>query len=182
VVVSQPENGHGGVVQYDMGKATPGEFKSTGFLNTPPGILLSAIGMVEVNRYKESGNHLKQYLSQITEKERYRRGAVGEDILFEAGYDHEGGISCASCFQNKRVVRQPRSNGEVMVHYGTIASGNTVMKDAKERDKISSAFGGILCFEMEAAGLMNTFPCLVIRGIYDGGSHMQLPRLQHMRR
>jgi hypothetical protein len=27
--------------------------------------------------------------------------------------------------------------------------------------------GGVLCFEMEAAGLMNTFPCLVIRGICD---------------
>jgi nucleoside phosphorylase len=25
----------------------------------------------------------------------------------------------------------------------------------------------VLCFEMEAAGLMNSFPCLVIRGICD---------------
>jgi nucleoside phosphorylase len=25
----------------------------------------------------------------------------------------------------------------------------------------------VLCFEMEAAGLMNTLPCLVIRGICD---------------
>lgn len=27
--------------------------------------------------------------------------------------------------------------------------------------------GGVLCFEMEAAGLVNSFPCLVIRGICD---------------
>ena len=53
------------------------------------------------------------------------------------------------------------------IHYGTIASGNQVIKDAKTRDKISSLFGGVLCFEMEAAGLMNSFPCLVIRGISD---------------
>jgi ankyrin repeat domain-containing protein 50 len=26
---------------------------------------------------------------------------------------------------------------------------------------------GILCFEMEAAGLMDNFPCLIIRGICD---------------
>ena len=26
---------------------------------------------------------------------------------------------------------------------------------------------GVLCFEMEAAGLMDSFPCLVIRGICD---------------
>jgi nucleoside phosphorylase len=54
-----------------------------------------------------------------------------------------------------------------MVHYGTIASGNQVMKDAFERDRASAQLGGVLCFEMEAAGLMNTFPCLVIRGICD---------------
>ncbi|KAL2802733.1 P-loop containing nucleoside triphosphate hydrolase protein [Aspergillus granulosus] len=54
-----------------------------------------------------------------------------------------------------------------MIHYGTIASGNQVMRDGVERDKISSEFGEVLCFEMEAAGLMNNFPCLVIRGICD---------------
>ena len=53
------------------------------------------------------------------------------------------------------------------VHYGTIASGNQVMKDAAERDRVSAELGGVLCFEMEAAGLMNNFPCLVIRGISD---------------
>ncbi|KAI9764071.1 MAG: hypothetical protein M1840_008875 [Geoglossum simile] len=54
-----------------------------------------------------------------------------------------------------------------MVHYGTIASGNQVMRDGVVRDKVSLALGGVLCFEMEAAGLMNSFPCLVIRGICD---------------
>jgi hypothetical protein len=54
-----------------------------------------------------------------------------------------------------------------VVHYGTIASGNQVMRDAAERDRISTELNGVLCFEMEAAGLMNKFPCLVIRGIYD---------------
>jgi nucleoside phosphorylase len=32
---------------------------------------------------------------------------------------------------------------------------------------MSQELGGMLCFEMEAAGLMNSFPCLVIRGICD---------------
>ena len=55
----------------------------------------------------------------------------------------------------------------MVVHYGTIASGNCVMKNAEERDLVSSKFDGVLCFEMEAAGLMNNWPCLVIRGICD---------------
>jgi hypothetical protein len=40
------------------------------------------------------------------------------------------------------------------------------MKDALIRDKLS-AQKNVLCFEMEAAGLVNDFPCLVIRGICD---------------
>ncbi|KAE8135104.1 hypothetical protein BDV38DRAFT_145027 [Aspergillus pseudotamarii] len=38
------------------------------------------------------------------------------------------------------------------------------MKDAKTRDRLARQLG-IICFEMEAAGLMDHFPCLVIRGI-----------------
>ncbi len=57
---------------------------------------------------------------------------------------------------------------DVRVHYGLIASGNKVVKDAKERDSVNESLGGnVLCFEMEAAGLMNDFPCIVIRGICD---------------
>jgi nucleoside phosphorylase len=39
------------------------------------------------------------------------------------------------------------------------------MKNAIIRDKISIDSGGAICFEMEAAGLMNDFRCVVIRGI-----------------
>lgn len=42
-----------------------------------------------------------------------------------------------------------------------------MIRDGAVRDQISSEFGGVICFEMEAAGLMNNFPCLVIRGICD---------------
>jgi nucleoside phosphorylase len=52
------------------------------------------------------------------------------------------------------------------IHYGLIASANRLMKDAVLRDKLAKD-KNVLCFEMEAAGLMNLFPCLVIRGICD---------------
>lgn len=52
------------------------------------------------------------------------------------------------------------------IHYGLIASANQLMKDAHIRDKLA-AEKGVLCFEMEAAGLMNHFSCLMIRGICD---------------
>ena len=40
------------------------------------------------------------------------------------------------------------------------------MRHGATRDKFRQE-KGILCFEMEAAGLMDNFPCLVIRGICD---------------
>lgn len=80
----------------------------------------------------------------------------------------------------KRVAeRQPRGNEEAVVHYGTIASGNQVMRDGATRDKVSSELGGILCFEMEAAGLMNSFPCLIIRGICDSADSHKNKNWQH---
>ncbi|KAJ0138991.1 hypothetical protein HZ326_18041 [Fusarium oxysporum f. sp. albedinis] len=52
------------------------------------------------------------------------------------------------------------------IHYGLVASANQLMKDALARDKLAASMD-VLCFEMEAADLMNHFPCLVIRGICD---------------
>jgi nucleoside phosphorylase len=79
--------------------------------------------------------------------------------------DEKEGNPCINCDQTKIVRRKPR---DMSVHYGLIASGNQVIKDAAFRDKINTRLGGkVLCFEMEAAGLMNDFPCIVIRGICD---------------
>ena len=40
------------------------------------------------------------------------------------------------------------------------------MKDGPTRDRIAKE-ENVICFEMEAAGLSDSFPCLVIRGICD---------------
>jgi nucleoside phosphorylase len=54
------------------------------------------------------------------------------------------------------------------VHYGLIASGNQVVKNASIRDQLSKNMDKkVLYVEMEAAGLMDNFPCIVIRGICD---------------
>ena len=70
--------------------------------------------------------------------------------------------------ESNLVVRRDRDeqDDDPTIHYGLIASGNQLMKDAVIRAKLS-AENGVLCFEMEAAGLMNNFPCLVIRGIFN---------------
>jgi nucleoside phosphorylase len=47
-----------------------------------------------------------------------------------------------------------------------IGSAYTVIKDAGLREELRRALK-IICVEMEAVGLMDSFPCLVIRGICD---------------
>lgn len=59
-----------------------------------------------------------------------------------------------------------------VIHYGLIASGDTVMKSAKQRDKIA-AEDKIIAFEMEAAGVWDILRSVVIiKGVCDyGDSH-----------
>jgi nucleoside phosphorylase len=166
VVISQPHKGHGGVVQYDSGKTTPSGFKQTGFLNAPPTILLNAVSKIRANHLIERGS-LSEHVSRLSDRPVFARDNAGSDVLFEAGYGHAEGATCDLCSKDRMVERQPRGNQEIVAHYGTIASGNQVMRDGATRDRISLEFGGVLCFEMEAAGLINSFPCLVIRGICD---------------
>lgn len=166
VVVSQPHQGYGGVIQYDFGKTTPSGFRQTGFLNSPPAILLGAVAKLRANQLRLKSN-LREHIYKLRRLPAFIHEAAGPDVLFEGTYNHEEGPTCQSCRSDKQVVRQLRSTKEPEVHYGTIASGNQVMRDGAVRDRVSAEFGGVLCFEMEAAGLMNSFPCLVIRGICD---------------
>ncbi|RYN99877.1 hypothetical protein AA0121_g13461, partial [Alternaria tenuissima] len=167
VVVSQPQWTFGGVVQYDFGRRTPNGLERIGSLNSPPQILLSAVSTVQANAVLGKST-LSNHLSVFESVPSFCRSKAGPDLLFKAAYNHERGHTCDQCSVESRQPRPKRESGaEVAVHYGTIASGNQVMKDAAERDRVSAELGGILCFEMEAAGLMNSFPCLVIRGISD---------------
>lgn len=165
VVVSSPGLSHGGVVQYDFGKTTESGFKRTGFLNAPPALLLNAIANLAADHDKEE-TRFTQHISKLDGWQDFLHEATESDILFEANYNRISGDTCKYCDRKMAVERKTRSRS-VMVHYGTIASGNQVMRDGTERDRVSSELGGVLCFEMEAAGLMNNFPCLVIRGICD---------------
>ena len=167
IVVSQPGTQNGGVVQYDFGKTIEeGCFIQTGVLNRPCTILLNALIKVQSNHGFERYGYV-EHLSNIPSVLQPKFSYPGEDNdrLFEANYDHvKDSTKCINCSCEKLKKRSPRDTPRPHVFYGTIACGNLVMRHGKTRDKIASQFGG-LCFEMEAAGLMDDFPCIVIRGI-----------------
>lgn len=172
VVVSQPTGTHGGVVQWDFGKMEKGGvFRRTGSLNKPPKVLLNALQKLQTQHIKR-GSNLQEYLSQMAERmphmaETFGHQGAQNDHLFQATYDHEDGETCDACDNDQLVECSPkRMSNEPKIHYGNIASGDEVMKDGVTRDRIAKE-EGVICFEMEAAGLMDSFPCVVIRGICD---------------
>ncbi|KAJ3311285.1 hypothetical protein HDU93_005295, partial [Gonapodya sp. JEL0774] len=166
VVVSQPFETYGGVVQYDFGEHTREGFRRKGYLNSPPRLLLNAVNRLRANHFA-GDNGLPEHLEKLRCFPSFHREATAPDILFHPTYNHGGGHTCTSCTTSMQIDRPIRPLQEPVVHYGLIASGNQDMKDGVQRDRVSKELGEVLCFEMEAAGLMNDFPCLVIRGICD---------------
>ena len=118
------------------------------------------------------------------------------DFLLQADVIHpQDAPDCKSCIESSghMIIRDPRFQrdppagiGSVRfitfrddgyadypnVHYGTIASADTLMKNGLERDTVFQRIkwqrkADALCFEMEAAGIVKGWPCLVVRGICD---------------
>ncbi|KAK6346125.1 hypothetical protein TWF730_010456 [Orbilia blumenaviensis] len=52
------------------------------------------------------------------------------------------------------------------IHIGVMASGDSVIKSAYHRDKIAEK-DRVIGFEMEAAGVWDTFPVIVVKGVCD---------------
>jgi nucleoside phosphorylase len=178
IVVGVPGNGQGGVIQYDFGKTIQGQpFRPTGFLNQAPTVLRTAVTGLRA-RHEIDGHTLEEEIEHILgnmskPRKKYQRPPADTDQLYKSDVVHpEGDQStcnsvCGSHPDN--LVQRPARNEDEdnpAIHYGRIASANQLMKDAVIRDRIATQ-ENVLCFEMEAAGLMNQFPCLVVRGICD---------------
>lgn len=158
------------VLQYDHGKTiTDGAFERTGTLNKPPRVLLTALSKLQANHFLE-GNQMPRRLSEMVTKYPLISTTFmpqDQDRLFHAEYHHPTpGGTCDDCDEGSLIKRPPRCENSPQIHCGLVASGNKVIKNGTTRDHLARQFN-ILCFEMAAAGLMDNFPCVVIRGISD---------------
>ncbi|KAI0206014.1 hypothetical protein F4808DRAFT_455506 [Astrocystis sublimbata] len=178
VVVSSAGRANGGVFQYDFGKTIQNKaFDTTGFLNKPPTFIMTAVAALKTT-YRMKGHQFQETIANVLNRfprlrDEYQRPAAVTDRLYRSDVIHrvENDEDCAtSCGdgESKLIVRSTRSvnHDDPAIHYGLIASSNRLMKDASIRDKLSIE-KDVLCFEMEAAGLMNQFPFLIVRGICD---------------
>ncbi|KAG5787516.1 hypothetical protein H9Q69_013417 [Fusarium xylarioides] len=95
-----------------------------------------------------------------------------KDRLFDASYLHtDVQKSCEELRCNGKLVSRSRlANAEASttptIHVGLMASGDAVMRSGEDRDRIAAA-EGVIAFEMEGAGVWDTFPCIIIKGACD---------------
>ncbi|KAL4905333.1 hypothetical protein BDW74DRAFT_152447 [Aspergillus multicolor] len=118
------------------------------------------------------------------------RPAATEDRLFPPNYIHRHHSDCPGCnvpgspdsvceaalktpcdelgCDESILVPRDRLDEELnyRVHFGSIGTGDTVLKSAMHRDRHAEK-EGVIAFEMEGAGVWNKFNCLIIKGVCD---------------
>ena len=171
VVVSLPKDRSGGVFQYDFGRFLAEEkWEPKDWLARPPEVLLKAINALQAEHFRSEPlahgylqEAAKRY-SKWAQRVKYPETAI--DKLFKATYVHQGEFDdCNRCDLKEQVPREDRESRDFQIHYGVIGSGSAVIRSAQHRDKFAARERGCICLETAAAGLMNHFPCLVVRGI-----------------
>jgi len=164
IVVSTPKKTFGGVVYF--GKTVVGDSFVLG-RNKPPALLLAAVSGLE-SAHTLGGSQIMVYLAEILRKHpNFAYPGQQQDRFFQAKYDHVGsGNTCDGCDKSKLLNRPPRWTDVPEIHHGLIASIDEPIEHGTTRDKDAHK-SGILCFETEGASGLNSFPCLVIRGISD---------------
>ncbi|KAF4335283.1 ankyrin 3 [Fusarium beomiforme] len=154
------------VMQYDLGKQYSGRLQRTGAHKIPDSSIRTVISNLR-SRHELSGSRIPSILSEKMSKYPAYSRPHEPDRLFLSSYHHVDSISsCDECDQSKLETRKMRLSTDPVIYYGGIGSANTVMKDSTIRDEIARDLD-VMCFEMEAAGLMDMMPCLPIRGICD---------------
>ncbi|EXK78276.1 hypothetical protein FOQG_17034 [Fusarium oxysporum f. sp. raphani 54005] len=168
-----------GIVQYDFGRQLPDHFAHKGTLldslGRPNQEIRGVLTKIRSLQHRRQLNaKIAEYLEVLRQDPELRAEYPGitQDRLFEASYRHaEDRKSCEQLGCNGELVLRRRLETAGVrptpaVHFGLIASGNSVMKSGEDRDRIA-AQEGVIAFEMEGAGVWDSFPCMVIKGACD---------------
>lgn len=171
VAVGIPGGSHPGVIQYDFGKyQQDGTFVLKGCLNKPPSILINACHRLEEDEEEMGRRPHCDILKAIGENHGSYRHPNKDDILFNDEFHHiKANGDCSECVATGEegvIFRKPRDEiYQSFVHLGLIMSGGGVVKNPRDRYHLRRGNKDAICFEMEAAGIVDQIPCLVIRGI-----------------
>ncbi|EXJ67845.1 uncharacterized protein A1O5_09191 [Cladophialophora psammophila CBS 110553] len=181
VVVGVPLNNDGGVKHYEFGAwVEKGKLSVSGHLLHPSSTLLTAVNNLRSRHMLKEGTRIPEFLhdlrANIGDHELLDFHDPGEehDLLFDDDYSHTyRAVSCEvlcdierSRQRKDRGSKAARKEDTPLIHYGTIGSANTLVISSEKRNSLYQDYG-MICFEMESAGVLSHYQGLVIRGISD---------------
>ncbi|KAF5989539.1 ankyrin protein 3 [Fusarium bulbicola] len=165
-----------GVIQHDFGRQFPERLvRKDTLLDVPGRPNLEIRGLLAklkgLRHRRQLSAKIESFLDVLRrDPELYAEypGSI-EDKLFKATYRHvDDEMSCkqAGC-EGSMIKRKRLSTTDVppkpAIHFGLMASADTVMKSGEARDRIAST-EDVVAFEMEGAGVWDSFPCIIIKG------------------
>lgn len=166
------------VEHLDCGRRTPNGFERTPQIYWPSRALLKAVITLR-STHSLHGSRIPQILQGIRQKlspnirENPKDLGRDADKLFDPDYHHKDNAElCENYYDTRRSISRQergakayRETDSPFIHYRIIGSANSLVVGSKERENFYKELG-TMCFEMEAAVLME-HQCLVIRGISD---------------
>ncbi|RYP64494.1 hypothetical protein DL771_008738 [Monosporascus sp. 5C6A] len=163
VLVDLPTGDNPAVTPYDLGKETGSGFqllRHGHMLANTETVVRSAIGSIKLRAPNDADVFLPYY--ERIKHEEHTNGTFidpgqEEDTLYEDSSD------------KRPVVREKRLDSKrTRVWYGSIGSGEKLVKNSRIRDELRDRYN-LIGLEMEAAGTKNRIPVGVIRGVCDYG-------------
>ncbi|KAJ5661028.1 uncharacterized protein N7484_000400 [Penicillium longicatenatum] len=179
------------IVVYDLGRRFPGGFRrKEGITNSTVNIEVRAF-MQKLKSQKGREQLLKRTSHHFTGLRKrdlsYNGPGRLRDRLFENTYHHkhhspsrckkcekdelcrkaqESTCEALNCDEKRLIARSRFPLDRLDIHFGRIASGDTVMKFAVERDRIAQE-EDVIAFEMEGAGICNNLPFIMVKSVCD---------------
>lgn len=160
VLVAMPEGDHPGLIDLDLGKETMDGFELLhgGRTNATQKIVRSTMGDIRTDYM-----YFQKKLLFLTHYEDKMSDEMFQGIFADPG-EAEDHLYNAD---NSEVTRKTRLPGSrTCVWYGPIGSGSKLIKNVLKREELSKKHD-IIGIEMEGAGVLNTIPVGVIRGVCD---------------
>lgn len=162
-------------------------------LGRPGREIASLLGKLELTESRSKlqdkvAAYLEKYDHETDNHRQKLYPGAAHDRLFDSEYSHKhhdtlhGCVSCAieicddainatcaelHCNLQKLVIRSRQNQrNKPFLHFGLIASGDTVLKSGFDRDNLAKG-AKVIGFEMEGSGVWDTIPCVVIKGVCD---------------
>ncbi|KAL3478490.1 hypothetical protein BJX99DRAFT_256387 [Aspergillus californicus] len=162
------------VLRFDFGRQYPDGFEPKGSaqetLDRSDGTIRSLLTGLQTQRQRDQFQEMHMRHLEILQKQepRWKYPGINQDQLFSScchDRDHDCREECSrEPVSRKRLATD--NEPKPRLHFGSLASGDTVMKSARHRDKLSSKTQ-IIGFEMEGAGVCDSLSCLIIKGVCD---------------